>query len=255
MKSLLTPLTDPLALLWLVMVLGTLDQARRKQWRTALWFGIPVFLVYLIGSTPLVSNVVENMERPYAVTNLAALPAVDAVVALGGGQKISKHDPLGFSVGEAGDRNLAAIKLVRLNKAKALVLGGGYENANEPGASVMSIVRQWIAAWDLVNVPVVDLGICKDTHDEALAFKKLCEANGWRNALLVTSALHMKRSEALFKKQGLDVIPVAADFQVYGTSKNSRAFTLFPSTGSFELLSLYLHEEFGWYYYKLRGWL
>jgi uncharacterized SAM-binding protein YcdF (DUF218 family) len=79
------------------------------------------------------------------------------------------------------------------------------------------------------------------------------QSNQWTSVMLVTSALHMPRSIALFRKQGLAVGPVACDFRAYGTPKP--AFSIFPSWGNFELLALYTHEKLGWLFYKLRGWI
>jgi uncharacterized SAM-binding protein YcdF (DUF218 family) len=81
----------------------------------------------------------------------------------------------------------------------------------------------------------------------------LMQSNQWTSVLLVTSALHMPRSVALFRKQGLAVEPVACDFRAYDTPKP--AFSIVPSWGNFELLALYTHEKIGWLVYKLRDWI
>jgi uncharacterized SAM-binding protein YcdF (DUF218 family) len=99
------------------------------------------------------------------------------------------------------------------------------------------------------------LGICANTHDEALQFRKLKEAEGWQKVLLVTSALHMRRAEAVFRKQGVDVTPVACDFQVHGVLGAPGFPSPFPRQHRLDLLSLYLHEQIGWWVYKWRGWI
>jgi uncharacterized SAM-binding protein YcdF (DUF218 family) len=73
--------------------------------------------------------------------------------------------------------------------------------------------------------------------------------------LLVTSALHLRRAEAVFRKQGVDVTPIACDFQVYGVPRTSAFPSPFPSQHRLDLLSLYLHEQIGWWVYKWRGWV
>jgi len=42
---------------------------------------------------------------------------------------------------------------------------------------------------------------------------------GWRKVILVTSALHIPRSVAVFAAQGIAVVPVVCDFQAYGSEK------------------------------------
>jgi uncharacterized SAM-binding protein YcdF (DUF218 family) len=177
----------------------------------------------------------------------------DAVVALGGGERVSQHDLLGFAMEDGGSRSLTAIQLVRSGKARTLVLGGSWPMPDRPDVPSMSVVQNWATAWGLVGGAVTNLGICINTHDEAVAFKKLARSQGWSKVLLVTSALHLRRSVALFQKQGMAVTPVAADFQVWGVPPDP--FSPFPRQHRFFLLALYLHEKIGWWVYHARGWV
>ena len=177
----------------------------------------------------------------------------DAVVALGGGERISQHDLLGFAMEDGGSRVLTAIQLVRSGKAKTLVLGGSWPLSDRRDVPSMGVVQDWVKAWGLAGGAVTNLGICINTHDEAIAFRKLARSRGWSKVLLVTSALHMRRAVALFKKQGIEVTPVAGDFQVLGVPPDS--FSPFPSQHRLFLLTLYLHEKIGWWVYRARGWV
>ena len=87
--------------------------------------------------------------------------------------------------------------------------------------------------------------------------KALAAERGWKQILLVTSASHMRRAEAVFKKEGLRVIPVACNFEVEGDDFKTvdGAFTPFPKLDGFVFLSRYLHEKIGWSLYRLRGWI
>jgi uncharacterized SAM-binding protein YcdF (DUF218 family) len=255
-KPFFAPLIEPVGLLWLLMALGVLWLCWSRQWRSAAWLGLPTLLIFLVGSTPLVEKVVGQAERPYAVTNFAALTPAEAVVALGGGYLPSSHDPLRFSFGEPADRVLAAVELVRLGKAHTLVLGGCVRSvAGKPSVPTISLLQDWVTSWRLAPGGVTNLGRCKDTHDEALEFKRLRDSQKWQKVILVTSALHMPRSVAVFKAQGITVTPLACDFQVHGVERNLPAFEVFPRQDRFVVLSLYLHEQFGWWLYKWRGWI
>ena len=55
----------------------------------------------------------------------------------------------------------------------------------------------------------------RNTADEALAIRLLLLARQPR-VLLVTSAFHMHRSQRLFERQGMQVLPVPVDFQASG---------------------------------------
>jgi uncharacterized SAM-binding protein YcdF (DUF218 family) len=290
LKPFLSPLFEPLGALWLLMALSVLWLLWRRQWRSAWWLGLPTFLIFLAGSTPLVDTLVAREERQWARVSAqgstgaspdpaasglpaprSSLPALtplpealapalsnapcDAVVALGGGQAVSRHDLLGFAVAQGGSRVLTAIELVRQGKAKTLVLGGSVVAL--PGKAdvpAVSRVQEWVESWRLSAAAVTNLGLCADTHDEAVQFKKLQVQSGWKRVILVTSALHLRRAAAVFKKQGVEVIPFACDFQVYGV-EHGEGWSPFPNQGRFVVFALYLHEKIGWCLYKWRGWL
>jgi uncharacterized SAM-binding protein YcdF (DUF218 family) len=249
------PLVEPLGAIWLVMVLGVFWLTWRRKWRPAVWLGVPSVLIFLIGSTPLVEAMVAQTERPQALADINRLAEADVVVALGGGYRLSENDILGFSLTGGGSRVLTALELVRRGKAKTLVLGGSVPLTGKPGAVAASLVQEWVLAWGLTTAAVTNLGLCANTHDEALRFKELSKQRGWRQVILVTSALHMPRAVAVFAAQGIAVIPVACDFQAYGVPSVQDDFSPFPRQARFHLLSLYLHEKIGWWVYRARGWV
>jgi uncharacterized SAM-binding protein YcdF (DUF218 family) len=270
MNQFFAPLAEPVGALWCLMVLGVLWLLCRRQWRSAIWLGLPAVLLFIVGSTPLAEKLVTAEEKPWAggsegdksvmtynsqlsTFNSQTNVPFDAVVALGGGQRVSHHDLLGFAMEDGGSRILTAIQMVRSGKAKTLVLGGSWPIPGQPDVPSMSVVQDWVTAWGLVGGAVTNLGVCINTHDEAVAFRKLARSRGWSKVMLVTSALHMRRSVALFEKQGIEVTPVAADFQVLGVPQDL-PFSLFPQQRRLFLLFLYMHEKIGWWVYRARGW-
>jgi len=250
-----SPLFEPLGAIWLVMVFGAFRLTWRRQWRGAAWLGVPAVLIFLIGSTPLVDAMVARAERPQARAEMDRLAEADVVVALGGGYYLSENDMFGFSLTTGGSRVLTALELVRRGKAKALVLGGCGPLTGKPGVVTSSAVQEWVLASGLTTVTVTNLGFCANTHDEAVRFKQFSRQRGWRKVILVTSALHIPRSVAVFAAQGVAVVPVACDFQAYGVPSPRGDFSPFPRQRRFQHLSLYLHEKIGWLAYRWRGWV
>lgn len=268
MKAFLQPVTEPLGMVWALLALSLFWLVLRKQWRCSLWLAVPTGLIFLIGSTGLSEALAGAAERSWASTSLQASarrltegPAFDAVIVLGGSFNPSEHDLYGFVLSGAGNRVLTGVELVRLNKSRHLVLGGSVPvevgPSQIPGINsqvlVMDRIAKWIEAWRLVSVPVVNLGACRNTHEEAVAYKRLQTEKRWKQVALITSALHMARSEAAFRKQDIGVTPVACDFQAYGVPRFR--FSIFPRQERFRLLSLYMHEKIGIVYYQIRGWI
>jgi uncharacterized SAM-binding protein YcdF (DUF218 family) len=249
------PLFEPLGAIWLLMVFGVFWLIWRRQWRSAVWSGVPAVLMFLTGSTSLVDAIVARAERPQIVADFDHLAGADVVVALGGGYCLSENDMLGFSLTDGGSRVLTAVELVRRGKAKALVLGGSVPLAGKPGVVAASFVQKWVLDSGLAVVAVTNLGLCANTHDEALRFKELSAQAGWRKVILVTSALHMPRAVAVFAAQGIAVVPVACDFQACDVPSAAGDFSPFPRQTRFHILALYLHEKIGWWVYRARGWV
>jgi uncharacterized SAM-binding protein YcdF (DUF218 family) len=229
----------------------------RRQWKSAIWLGSTTFVIFLFGSTPLVEAIVSAAESQSVAGSLMEVPRGDAVVVLGGGYYVSDKDPHGFALSEGGTRILAALELLRREKAPALVLGGGLPVPGQPGLSAPALLEKWVVSSGLARTAevITNLGVCRNTYEEAVQFRKLQSVYGWRKVLLVTSALHMPRSLALFKKQGIEAEPVVCDFKVYGVPGARFPLSPFPRQRRFEILGLYLHEKIGWWVYRMRGWI
>jgi len=55
----------------------------------------------------------------------------------------------------------------------------------------------------------------RSTYDEAVLTKQLAREKGWRRIVVVTSAMHMRRAAATFRKQGLQVIAMPCPERKY----------------------------------------
>jgi uncharacterized SAM-binding protein YcdF (DUF218 family) len=174
---------------------------------------------------------------------------------LGGTHHASKFDINGVGLAPAADRVVTAWGLIRLHRARALVFGGGGYSSNGVEVLDARMLQDWFARWQLVGVPMHDLGLCRNTHDEALATAALMKRHGWKSILLVTSASHMHRAAAVFRKQGIRFHPVAADFQVVGVPEPPGTRQMFPRVERLHQLTMYLHELLGYWAYRQRGWV
>ena len=98
---------------------------------------------------------------------------------------------------------------------------------------------------------------------ENAAYTQVLLANlGIERILLVTSAMHMPRSLAIFKKQGFEAIPAPTDFYVAQdpadpslTTWQGRTLGLVPQTDNLHYLTRALKEYIGIAIYRLKGWL
>lgn len=256
MKDFFRPATEPIGMFWLILVLWMLWQLYRRHWSRAFATGLLVVTLGLIGNGTVAPQLLATLERPYAGRTVDQLAPADAVVMLGGVVSLSRNDRFGFQLGDAADRFVTAADLVRRAKARALILGGGDHGFAGARQNEGDLLKRWLTTWNVGSVPVVVLGDCLTTYDEAQRTQRVLQEKGWRRIILVTSAAHMRRGEALFHKLGIEVDPFAADFR--GLSEEEEGpprFSVFPTANALETLALYSHEVIGWWVYKLRGWV
>jgi uncharacterized SAM-binding protein YcdF (DUF218 family) len=255
MSQWVASIVDPLALLWLGLCGACAWLGWKRRWHAAALIGSPAALLFLFGSVPWPEALVAAREAPYAERSIAAAPAADAVVMLGGILEPSSHDPFGFGLGAGSQRLVAAVQLVRESKGQALVLGGSGPLPGKPDQSAASLLCDFVRQWQLCKAEILDLGICQNTHDEALRLRQLRAERGWKQVTIVTSALHLRRAEATIRKLNGDVSVVACDFRSYGVKKEPWKSFPFPQTERMHLLQDYLHELVGGWVYRWRGWI
>ena len=115
-----------------------------------------------------------------------------------------------------------------------------------PNAKVMADVASvlGISENDIVLEPD-----SKDTKDEAVLIQKIVENEKF---ILVTTASHIPRSMALFKKRGMQPIPAPIDHWVKERQRISPG-SFFPSTGELRKAERAIHEYLGLVWAKIRG--
>jgi uncharacterized SAM-binding protein YcdF (DUF218 family) len=249
-------LLEPVGLVWAALGLFTLWALSRKRWRLALLPGLLALLMFVIGSTGFSGWLLGRLEKQHLAPPLPELPVADAVVVLGGGFEPSRLDAFGLGVTADGDRLFMGLELMRLGRGRALVLGGA-EAALPDGQKRVEadMVRKWLEAWQLPQAPVISLGGCDNTREEALKVAQLCRERGWKQVVLVTSAYHMPRAVACFKTAGVPVIPVPCDFKTSVSLEGPPSFNLVPRYQGFVKMSLYVREKLAWALYRWRGWI
>jgi uncharacterized SAM-binding protein YcdF (DUF218 family) len=253
----LLQLLEPMGILWLGLLVLTFGAWRMRQGRLALLAGTLAVFVFLLGSSPLPGNLLATLERPYAGFEPEAVEPGDAVVMLGGGIEASRHEAAGFHLTLAGDRVLMALHLIHLGKAPVLVLGGGGEKIGGQMEVESELLKAWVVKDALAGkAEVLSLGLCANTHDEAMRVAALAARRGWRRVLLVTSANHMRRASATFATAGLTVAPCPCNFLTTVSTSGSGFPALgIPSGSGLDKVTAWMHETVGWFEYRRRGWI
>lgn len=244
-------LVDPIAVIWLILIVFGVFLIARKRYRPASIVFSAVAFLTVFGGTGVSGWLIGTLERPYYRENPLHVPEADIVFVLGGHVERGDGEIHGFDALESVDRLLAGVTLARAGKAKVLLLGGGGAGDQVPPISEYAAAKDWLESWNL-PVAVEHLGILKNTYEEVREAKVLMEECQWQSMILVTSAAHIRRAEAVCQSMGIDnAIPVACDFH----SLPPPSWYLIPELRHLTILQLYLYEQVGWLIYRWKGWI
>jgi uncharacterized SAM-binding protein YcdF (DUF218 family) len=252
----LESLLYPIGFVWLCITVLAIALWRKKARRAGGACALLSVFVYLGGATPIPEHLISRLERPFANATAATAARADVVIVLGGNLSPSAHDSFEISLNSSADRIVTGVEVLRLKKVGAMIFSGGPAGIGTNRMSEGKRVVNWLNTWNVASGEIIGLAPCLNTHDEALRVREVMAERHWTNAIRVTSAYHLPRALATFRKQGIDVRPVACDFEGLPVMERDIAgIRLVPLLERLKILTLYVHEVIGWYYYAARGWI
>jgi uncharacterized SAM-binding protein YcdF (DUF218 family) len=243
---LIYPLSLSLLLLLLALLLIRLRHVR-SGFYTAL---LAVAWLYLCSTSMVASLLMDRLERGFPSRAMSAVDEVDAIVLLGGAMRGDAHMGRLPDLNRQADRLVHATALYKAGKAPLILLTGGGPPGDRTEAQQM---RDILVVMGVPQRAMLLENQSRDTHDNAVYSAILLQGKGLRRVLLVTSAFHMRRAQALFAAQGLDVVPAPTDFQ--RVVSNSAFPGGLPQVSNLARTTHALHELAGYWVYRWRGWL
>ncbi len=215
-----------------------------------------LIILTLFSCSVIANKLLRPLERKYesfemrgssSVSKKGDESAIKYVVVLGGGHISDPELPLISQIGRSSlTRLIEGVRIYRRYPGAKLLLAGGGVFDPVPEADTMSRVA------GKIGIPENDIILeskSKDTKDQAKLIKSIV---GNEQFVLVTSASHMPRSMAMFKKLGMNPIPSPIGHLVSeGQGLNPHSF--FPSTGNLYKAQLAIHEYLGLTWSKLMG--
>jgi uncharacterized SAM-binding protein YcdF (DUF218 family) len=174
------------------------------------------FALLTLSCLPVTSHLaLGSLERGYPP--LAARPAdAPVIVVLSGSVRPAAGDP--SRVEPATDtlyRCLRAAELYRDAPCPVLVTGGKVRES-DPGVSVAAAMRDFLLTQGVADRDLLVEDRSRSTAENAAASARLLEPKGVRRVVLVTDAAHLRRAEACFRRQGLDVVPCGCRYRAAG---------------------------------------
>ncbi len=236
----LMPLTAGLTLAWIGIFKLRLGRRSRACWLVAI---AGLVILTLSGFSALanrITGVLENQYRP-----LGSFPKAAWVVVLGGGHIDAHGIPPNQKLGGSSlTRLVEGVRILRGILGSRLLLSGG---AVFEEVSVAESMAQTALLLGVPEDRIVLEDKARDTAEQAAAIKKIVQNEPF---VLVTSAVHMRRSMLLFEQQGMRPIPAPCDYLSLHRPRIS-PFDFFPRAGEMAKVEAVLHEALGLVWYSL----
>ena len=255
LKKIIFPLFYPLPLCLILMICGLLLLWFTKRQKSGkLLVSMGVIFMALLSYGAISDSLLRPLEGtfPPLLMGETSGPApfnqsVKWIVVLGGGHISDPGLPVTSQISfESLARLTEAVRLYRSLPGTKLILSGGavYDPASN--------ARIYFKTARIMDIPARDLVLSeqgRDTEEEARLIEKMV---GKDPLILVTSASHMPRAVALFRKRGMDPIPAPAAHIVKEQSYRAPG-DFFPSAGGLQKAQMAVHEYLGIAWSKLRG--
>ncbi|MGB3312028.1 MAG: YdcF family protein [Nodosilinea sp.] len=260
LSKLLPLLIYPLGLACLLLVVALVLINRRPRWATGA-IALALILLLVSSNNWVSTGIMRSLEWRYP--DSVNLPEAEAIVVLGGSIKPQFPPRPWIDVAEEGDRVLHGARLYLAGKAPLLVFSGGRITWGQGQIrSEAEDMAELAAALGVPNRAMLMEPDSLNTFENATYTQVLLADRGIKRILLVTSAMHMPRALAIFRKQGFEAIPAPTDFHVAPDPQDSgqntwqgRALNLMPQTENLHYLTRALKEYLGIGIYWLKGWL
>ena len=246
LKKLITPFIIPPGIFVIILLFSGFRLWRRKLWSCAALNIALALLLWMVSMHPVANALTGGLESGL---KLPAHARGDVIILLGGGINEGVPDLSGSGVPSEDmmPRLVTAVRLYRRLHIPIIVSGGSGYAGRAPEAPV---VRRFLTDLGVEEKLVILESQSRDTRENALYSGEIVRQRGFLSPLLVTSAYHMRRSILAFRKAGVPVTPVPAQFMT-GNDLPFLWFDYLPSADALLRSSAAIREYFGLLFYRV----
>ncbi len=212
-----------------------------------------VVLLYLCSNSFLVDECFRHWE-PVTPDHDSSSTVYKGAIVLGGlGDIDLRLQKLNF--GRSGDRLFQTLPLYYSGKIEHIIFTGGSGSIEFPEKKEGIFVRKYLRSINFPDSALIVESTSRNTFENARNLKVLLDSLQFKgNYLLVTSAFHMPRALAVFKKAGYESVEPFITNKVSGVRRYTFDHLFVPDPGALMGLQLLLHEMCGYVVYKIRGY-
>ncbi|NIM92563.1 MAG: hypothetical protein GTO18_02460 [Anaerolineales bacterium] len=255
-KDYLIPGSSTFLVLGLILGVIILYFGKRGRKVGIAWLTV-LAVVYWFLSTPLGASGLEaGLSFGYEpLEDSAEVQEAQAIVILGGGSVnlVSRGETMSLLVSESALRAMEGMRLYKMLDEPMVIVSGGSNPFLGGGTPESEMMAELLIDSGIPEEKIIQESSSQNTRDQAQKLEPIMEELGVEKFILVTSPLHIRRSTAVFKAQGLSPIPgpSASLNEVY----EETGLGIFPSWIALDASRAAMREFMALGYYWVRGYL
>ena len=210
---------QPINLIGILLLLSFVAQLLHWHYLGLTTAGVGFLLLALVVWTSLGPLMLRPLEDRFA-RPVEPPQEIAGVIMLGGGMEGAVNLTRGgYELNSGGDRLVETAVLARRYPNARVVLSGGNGSLVLEGEGDADSGPRLLRALGVTRDQLVLENKSRDTFENAVFSRDLVQPKPGETWLLVTSAFHMPRSIALFRKAGFDVVPWPVDYRTRGNER------------------------------------
>jgi len=200
LKKLISFFLEPFTFGFLLLTLALLFLLFNSYKKAKITLFISVVYLFLISNSVVSNFLMSPLEDKYKNHENIDISKVEYILLLG------------------GDFDARFDKVIKLSQKlqDAKIITSGYKGGGTIPEAIEA--RSRLISYGIDEKRIIIQEKPRDTIEEAISIKKLINNKPF---ILVTSASHMPRAMKIFKKEGLNPIPMATAFRVKERTSNS----------------------------------
>jgi uncharacterized SAM-binding protein YcdF (DUF218 family) len=241
----------PLSLVFLCW-LTCLFVKRPRLRKIFFWTGLGLLLFF---SNGFFANVTMRAWEPKPVLFAEMEPHQLAVVLTGAtNSNPYTHDRVYFNKG--ADRVTHTVQLYKLGLLKKILISGGSGKLTGQSEPEANQFRNAMIMMGVDSAAIIIENQTRNTHESAIAVKPILDSLGFSadQCLLITSAFHMRRSLACYRKVGVNLKPFPTDYYTHEPEFSIDEW-IAPNAEAINIWTKLFREWVGFAAYKAAGYV
>jgi uncharacterized SAM-binding protein YcdF (DUF218 family) len=214
---------------------------------------IALCILYICSNSFFVDECFRQWEPVTPDYDLMKTKYEGAIILGGIGNVDQRLQKINFGLG--ADRLFQLLPYYYQGRINKIIFTGGSGSVEFPRDKEGLFVRKYLKSINIPDSAMLIESESRNTYENAVYTKKILDSLHLQGPfLLVTSAYHMPRAVAVFKKAGYtNVLPYITN-RVSGKRRYTPDHLFIPNPDALFSLQLLIHEWVGYIVYKIRGY-